>query len=604
MTGLLARLRRPSALLVALIGTLCLLAGAAIASLDPGSLVRNLREASFDRLLAAVPRSETAHAVMVVDIGRDALASVGPWPWPRAQLAALVNKVADAKPQTLAIDILLAARDPEPGDADLALALERVPTILAVVLDPEPTSADTIQNTVAVTGDVAVPDLLITPGALLPDPRLLPLARGAGVISLPAPEGEPVRAVPLLAGGAGALFAGLAVEALRVAQGGAALIASSPPQVLRVGELTLPLPPDGLMRLHFASAAERAARTIPAQGLLDGTADPASLAGKIVVLGASAPEAGGLRLTAVDALMPSLDIQAEAIAQMLSGHIPWRADFMSRVEILAGLVLGGLGILAVVMLPPGRAALAAAGPCSVMGGIRLRLERRASVADRSHHANPAAAHRHAGRRSGAIRAHLSPAPRHRAPLRPACAARSRAAHRRQSGRIASGRRDARHHRALHRHRRLHRADRAGRRAKRSSHCSIAMSISSPASSSRMAAWSTRSSAMRCMAFSMPRSIWPTMPKRRSPCAKAIIRATETLRRAPGVAPLELGRTRIGIETGRAVLGDVGRGAKRDYTAYGRPLNLASRLQSANKSFGSSIALGPGTVAALAGRDQA
>ena len=81
---------------------------------------------------------------------------------------------------------------------------------------------------------------------------------------------------------------------------------------------------------------------------------------------------------------------------------------------------------------------------------------------------------------------------------------------------------------------------------------------------------------------------------------AIIQATETFRRSPGIADLGLGRTRIGIETGAAVLGEVGRGARRDYTAYGRPLNLASRLQTANKTFGSSIALGPGTVAALEG----
>jgi adenylate cyclase len=84
-------------------------------------------------------------------------------------------------------------------------------------------------------------------------------------------------------------------------------------------------------------------------------------------------------------------------------------------------------------------------------------------------------------------------------------------------------------------------------------------------------------------------------------ACAIIEATEKLRREPDLVAAQLGRTRIGIETGLAVLGDVGRGSRRDYTAYGRPVNLASRLDEANKRLGSSILLGPGTVEALAGR---
>jgi adenylate cyclase len=84
-------------------------------------------------------------------------------------------------------------------------------------------------------------------------------------------------------------------------------------------------------------------------------------------------------------------------------------------------------------------------------------------------------------------------------------------------------------------------------------------------------------------------------------AIAILSATEELRRDPVIGPLGLGRTRIGIETGPAILGDVGRGAKRDYTAYGRAVNLAARLEGVNKEFGSSIALGPGTVSALGGR---
>jgi len=81
------------------------------------------------------------------------------------------------------------------------------------------------------------------------------------------------------------------------------------------------------------------------------------------------------------------------------------------------------------------------------------------------------------------------------------------------------------------------------------------------------------------------------------CATAIIAATETLRREPTLTHLGLGRTRIGIETGPAVMGDVGGSRKLDFTAYGSAINTAAKLEAANKVFGSSIAVGPRAVAA-------
>src|SRR5205085_8726947 len=149
------------------------------------------------------------------------------------QLAALVDKIAAAKPKVLAIDILLAPREGDDAqDERLVQAIGRVPTVLAVVLDPTPGVGLPGSSSVAVTGDVKVPDLIATPGVVLPAPALAEKAQGLGVVSLPTPEGEPVRAVPLIAGGAGAVFAGLAAEALRVAAGAAAIIAAAPPQML------------------------------------------------------------------------------------------------------------------------------------------------------------------------------------------------------------------------------------------------------------------------------------------------------------------------------------------------------------------------------------
>jgi class 3 adenylate cyclase len=67
-------------------------------------------------------------------------------------------------------------------------------------------------------------------------------------------------------------------------------------------------------------------------------------------------------------------------------------------------------------------------------------------------------------------------------------------------------------------------------------------------------------------------------------AQAIVAATESYRRTPLPAALALGRTRIGIETGTAIVGDVGGGNKIDFTAFGNVVNTASRLEGLNKDF--------------------
>lgn len=312
-----------------------LLAGAAL--LWPGP-AEQAREAATDALMRLAPRPEAPLPVVLLALDEAAL-SGAPWPWPRTALGALVEAAARAGAAAVAIDIALA--DAAEGDAALAAALGAVPSVQAALAGEGAPAFG-----VALLGTPDLAGLARLPGLEAPAVG----GAAAGFAGLP---GNPVRGVPLLVQAGDQVQPGLALAAVARGLGVATILVrdGTPPRI-QLGEVVLPLPRDGMLRLHPARAG---VPMVSARGVA--ALPPGALAGRLAVIGVTAPEAAALRPSVFGAFTPSAVLQAEAAAQLAQGWVPLRPPVARWLEAAAALLLG----LLAAFLVRRRAALGLAG---------------------------------------------------------------------------------------------------------------------------------------------------------------------------------------------------------------------------------------------------
>jgi len=336
-----------------------------VRALDP-TMVQSLRLRGFDFLEELAPRKYQRLPIEIVAIDDKSLAQYGQWPWSRARVAQLVDKIAAGKPSVLGVDIIfaepdrlspgrLADSDPEiPADlagelsrlpsheSVLADALRKVPTVLAVGVGEEarPRGAPSRVTMILESGSNPRPFLFTHPDMLRSLPELAAAEKGQGSIESETDRDGITRRVPLFIVAEGNLVPNLALEMLRVASGAGALgivTGTEGVEGARLGSMFLPTDRRGRIYPYFTPSYD--ARYISAADLLDGSYDPARLRGAAVLLGSSA-----LGLTDQDqtprGLMPGIEVWAQTLESMLTGNLLSRPAPMNLIEIAIVLVAG------------------------------------------------------------------------------------------------------------------------------------------------------------------------------------------------------------------------------------------------------------------------
>jgi adenylate cyclase len=271
-------------------------------------------------------------------------------------------------------------------DRILARAITKIPTVLGFMLtdDPESARRPRVSWGVAVAGDDPRPFLGQFSGAVPNLPMLEAAAAGQGSINSAVDVDGIIRHVPVLyrfKGDdtvSGEVYPSLAAEALRVAQGASSyLIKSSGASgntafgettglnKVRIGRITVPTDANGQIWLYDSGHVPE--RFIPAWRVLAQGSEGVDVEGRIVLIGTSAAGLKDIRSTPLNPVTAGVEIQAQAIEQMILGDHLLRPDWTTGAELAWLLILGGI---LVILLPRWGAAWCA---LVALGGVAVAV---------------------------------------------------------------------------------------------------------------------------------------------------------------------------------------------------------------------------------------
>ena len=372
MQNLIARVRRFAAGHGRIAGAILLLGALALQISNP-PLLDALRLRAFDLLQRLTPRIETNFPVVIVDIDEKSLEAQGQWPWPRTRLAQMVQKLMDAKAAVIGFDMVFAEPDRTSPSAIADELMSVSPDIASGLFslpDHDTAFAEVLKRSRVVLGEVAVENggVRIKPASavariggnplpympafsgLIPNiPILAAAASGRGNFALAPDSDGIIRRIPAVVHIAGDIHPSLGLETLRVATGGRAIAVKMDQAGITsivVAGKDIVTDPSGQIWIRFSPSSPQ--RYISATDVLNDAFDAKRVAGRIVLIGASAAGLRDIRVTPVDKSMAGTEVHAQMLETVLEGTYLRRTGWSPMIEVS---VVGIVGILLIVLVP-------------------------------------------------------------------------------------------------------------------------------------------------------------------------------------------------------------------------------------------------------------
>ena len=345
--------------------------------------VQFLRLKTFDFYQQQKPREippPQGKPVTIIDLDEESLAEIGQWPWSRTTVAKLIQNLMQMGAALVAFDIVFAEPDRmNPNKIpDTVVGLdEATKAKLRMLPSNDEIMSRVVRKSRVVLGQAGYWEKLetkkgppikksvallkqgknVNPAFFLPRfqslirnvPVIEKHATGHGIFSLvPEPDGI-VRRVPTLFVYENELYPSLSVEMLRVALNRKSiLVKANVAGITFLGvhkNLQLPTDSHGRVWPYFSKSDK--SKYVSAKDVLNGTADPALIKGKLTIVGTSAVGLLDIRAVPTEPVIPGVEVHVQLIEAAM--HKKWlsRPNYFIGAE-LALILFGGLAMIILV----------------------------------------------------------------------------------------------------------------------------------------------------------------------------------------------------------------------------------------------------------------
>jgi adenylate cyclase len=346
-----ARLARAAAVALTL--------GAILLFLTEIPLLEHLELKTYDLRLRTLPPAPPRH-VTIAAIDEKSLAALGRWPWSRSVHARLAERLDRLGARVIAYDLFFPERESARADAQFARALAATRKSLlgtlflygrdearqfaagALEQAEKGIAPHAIATVRAAAGARRAPPLQEPFGIIVSIPALQSAAAAAGHLNvLPDADGV-VRRVPLVVRYGGRYYPSFDAQAARAWLGAGELaleVADYGLAALQIGGRQVPLDEAGRLLVRYRGR-EGSFDTVSIADVLEGRADAALVRDRVVLIGNTAKGIGDLRVTPYGTLFPGVEVRANIIENLIDGEFLQRPDWMSLVDIAVLLAIG------------------------------------------------------------------------------------------------------------------------------------------------------------------------------------------------------------------------------------------------------------------------